>query len=241
MAKRWLESDTLFDASDGLGEASAGSVISRLQPTARDPSRLSVMVNGRRVATLPARCMHELDLHVGMAWTPEVQARVQQAAAQDEVHRQAMRLLNRRAVSTGEMMDRLVRRIGADAGVAEQVVADLVRLGLLDDELYGRSVLRELTAGGRKPAGALLMRNKLRQRRLDPSLIDRLVSEVLVGSDPESEMAALIEVRMRRLEGLDTATRYRRLYSYLARRGFEPERITAVLKSRLSEDGKWHG
>ncbi|NOG55247.1 MAG: hypothetical protein HND57_13140 [Planctomycetes bacterium] len=226
--------DALFD-DDRTDAAAQGLAISRLQPTARDPSRLSVLVNGRRVATLPARCMHDLDLYVGLAWTPDVEARVTAASQQDEVHRRALRMLNRRALSSGEVRDRLIRRHGAASEVVDRVIADLQRIGLLDDAGYGRMVLRDLTASGRKPAGAALMRSKLRQRRLESALIEELVTEARASSDPDAEIASLIEVRLGRMERLDSATRYRRLYSYLARRGFESERITSALKARLRE------
>jgi len=198
-----------------------------------------IRVNGRVAATLPWTVAHDLGIERGTEWTDDLAGRVAQAVQFDRARRRAWRVIERRAVSSGELIERLRRR-DFDIEIAREVADELTRAGYLDDAAYARAVLRELTR--EKPAGEALMRRKLMQKRLDRETIDRAIRAVRAERDEEDldyqhgdmdadgdpersrdQIAAFVHRKLRRMGDLDEATRARRLYGALARRGFDPQ------------------
>ncbi|MEX2671698.1 MAG: regulatory protein RecX [Phycisphaeraceae bacterium] len=207
--------------------------ITVIRSTRHDPSRATVRVSGQGVvATLPRQRIAELALAVDMPWTDELAARVVAAASYDKALRQAMHRLARRGYSRADM-DRKLRQLDYSADVRQQVLDRLGELGYLDDEALGRALVRELQA--RKPAGPHLLRQKLYQKGLDRELIDRLVAENRDTQDQASDAAHLLRRRMPSMARLDPATRKRRLYSLLARRGFDTDAIQAAFDTVASQ------
>jgi len=202
--------------------------IAALKPLPSDPDLIAVRVGRRTAARLRREDVAELGLEVGTVWDAALAARVAPRAAALEARRAALRLVNRRALSSGELIDRL-RRKGFDADVARAVATRLVEQRILDDESYGRSIIERERA--RRPAGRRLLRHKLIAKRLSAALIDRLLDEADGEVDDVAEARALAEKRLRSasLQRCDRPTRTRRLFAALARRGFDPETIRTAL------------
>ncbi|MEX0654324.1 MAG: regulatory protein RecX [Phycisphaeraceae bacterium] len=199
--------------------------ITAIKPTQRDPARATVRVGRKVVATLPRQRIAELELTVGMAWTEALAARVAEAAVYDKALRQAMNRLARRGRSRHEL-DRKLRELGYEQGVRDRVLERLTELGFLDDEALGRALVREIQ--NRRPAGPHLLRQKLRHKGLDRALIDRLLAETREVQDQAGDAETLLRQRLRAMARLDPATRKRRLYGLLTRRGFDVDAIQAA-------------
>lgn len=208
--------------------------ITAIKPTQRDPDRATIRVAGRVVATLPRHHIADLGIEVGTVWDEALAQRIAEAAAYDKALRQAINRLARRGRSRREL-DRKLRELGHDEPVRQRVLDRLVELGYLDDEALGRQLLIEIQS--RKPAGPMLLRQKLMQKGLDRELIDRLVTEAVDDSDQAEQALALLRQRLRSMQRLDPATRKRRLYGQLARRGFAADAIrSAFAAADLDED-----
>lgn len=206
--------------------------ISALQPTKRDPDRLTIKVGGKAVATMNRRHVEDLGLTVGQAWSEELADAVAEMAIYDKAMRDAMRRLARRAMSRGQVRDKL-RTLGHDAAVIDRVLARLDELELIDDAAFGRMLIDETRRA--RPAGPRLLRQKLRQKGLDPELIDRLLAEAEGDVDADADARRLIEKTLPRLRSCDAATRRRRLYGVLARRGFDSDVIQRAMEDAESE------
>lgn len=211
------------------------ATITRITPTKRDPLRLTLRAGGRVVATLPRDQVEALGLAVGLAWTDELARRIGPAVDCDKAWRYAVRALGRRALSRGELIDRLRRR-GHEAKTAEQVVDRLTDKGWLDDAAYGRSVIQAERA--RKPAGARLLRHKLAAKRVPRDVAERLVDEAEKDHDPVAAARSFAEQRLRSatLQRADAQARKRRLWGQLARRGFDAHTIRQALQPLLGDD-----
>ena len=236
----------------GSEEGWEGREITAIAAHSRDPERVVVRSGRAAVAVLKRDTAVELDLHVGQPLTTALVARLRDVAAVDKARQLALRILGQRAVSRAALIDRLQKR-EFSAETARRVADRLEAVGLLDDEAYGRAVLRQLTLA--KPAGPRLMRQKLIQKGLDRALIDRLVAEATSGAAAEealsgsadsatavdSPMTALDRLVARKLatmRGLDRATQARRLYGLLARRGFDYDQASeAVDRAFRSAEG----
>ncbi|MEX0885603.1 MAG: regulatory protein RecX [Phycisphaeraceae bacterium] len=207
--------------------------ITAITPNRDDPSRASVRVGRRIVATLSWSRLEELALAVGQAWDEPLAQRVADAAGQDKAMRDALRLLARRAQSRSELVQKLRRR-GHGSETCERVVERLADRGEVDDEAFARALIREELA--RKPAGPMLLRQKLAQKGVDRAMAERVVGEAFAEADQVGPAVELARKRWPSLARFDPATRRRRLYGVLARRGFDADTIRQALQSVEGDD-----
>lgn len=224
---------------DLFGQEDEPEVIVAIRPTQRDANRATIRVGrkgdsatpGRKkprvVATLTVRRIADLDLHVGQVWNEELAVLVEGSVGIDKAMRSAMNRLSQRAM-TGWMLRDKLKRQGHEHVVIDQVLERLAELDLLDDEQFGRALIRDTMA--RKPAGPALLKQKLYQKGIRGALADRLVSEATADRDEQAEGAIAFAVKKAAsMANLDKTTRDRRLYGQLARRGFGPDTIRAAM------------
>lgn len=143
------------------------------------------------------------------------------SAEREKARRAALKMLERRAYSARELIQRLGRR-GHDEDASADAVAALAASGVVDDRALGESVVRSELA--RVPAGRALLEMKLVKRGIDRELAVEIVRGALSerASDDDAE-----DVARRHLKSLAPTLELeavrRRLYGKLARRGFSPE------------------
>ena len=214
------------------------SEITSIKPTAKDPTRASIKVDGRFVGALPHARVVELGFAVGRQWSADDQQKLDAALAYDKAWRDAMRPLNRRALSGKQLRDKLTEK-GHAPKTIDAVQARLEELGVMDDLSYGRSLIRQTMS--RKAAGPRLLRQKLMQKGVERSLIDKLLAEAC-GDQPDNQVdaaAELVEKKLRTvsMQRLEPAEQKRKLWGMLARRGFEVDTIRRALESiRVDDD-----
>ncbi len=135
----------------------------------------------------------------------------------------ALILLRYKMRTTRELSDRLAAE-GVDERVIEGVVGELLRLNFLDDEAYAESYIdgRGHRYGARRLAHELKMRG-VREKDYEHLL-------------PEEEHGTLLTLARKRAEtyrGEAREKKYRKLYAYLMRRGFQSGDIRSVLREVL--------
>jgi regulatory protein len=119
-----------------------------------------------------------------------------------------------------------LRRRGAPADVADDVVADLTARGYLDDEAFARHWVAARAPRGYGPAR---LRAELRARGVDTALIEAALAGVSDDGGLESARA----VARRRLPALQRGDRVRaavRLRDHLLRRGYPASVVTRVVR-----------
>lgn len=229
--------------SNLFGDDASAEQIVGIRPTQRDANRATIRVGvegagkkPRVVATLTTRIISDMGLHVGQAWTGELARRVEGGVGLDKAMRAAMTRLGRRAMSGWMLRDKL-RQLGHEPAVIDQALERLAGLGLLDDERFGRALIREVMA--RKPAGPALLKQKLFQKGIRGALADRLIAEATPDADEQQAAAtAFAAKRAAGMMSLDRAVRERRLYGQLARRGFDPDTIRVAIEAVRQADGE---
>ena len=209
-------------------ETAPAAVITGISHPPHDPNRCHLRVDGRRVATLPASVVDALSIAVGQPWTPCLRDALRRAAAVARARAAALRLLGARALSTGELRERLARRDHADS-VIVAVIEDLRASGWLDDETFARGLAEELLR--RQPAAASFIEAKLMARHVDEETARRVAHAVLDAEegDPVEHALALAVSRRRAMGAVPPRAARRRIAQALARRGFDQETIEQVL------------
>jgi regulatory protein len=129
-------------------------------------------------------------------------------------------------------MESRLRSAGFDA---EMVAEELVRLqdvGLLDDERYAQEFAEQ--ALGRRLSGRRAVASSLAAKGVSRPLIERALQDV--EGDEDARAAELARSRASRLRGLAPEVAYRRLVSFLARRGYEGSVARRAAASALRPD-----
>ena len=137
-------------------------------------------------------------------------------------------LLSRRPWSRAELEARLRRR-GASAELAAEVVADLVSRGYLDDARFARQWVEARSARGYGPAR---LSAELRARGVAAAL----VKAALASLEPGGELERARATARRRLPALRGARGDRaasRLRDHLLRRGFAAGTVARVVRELL--------
>lgn len=212
--------------------------ITAIKAVGRDANRVSVCVNNRKVAILSIRTVAQLGLTVGQSWDDAMAARVREAAVEDHATHAALSLLNRRAMSTRQIEDRLRRR-GYPDQVTGRVSDRLTSLGILDDRSLGQAVIS--AAAARQPAGPSLLRSKLLRLGLEPELVDELLAQSK--STPDQMVAAASRLARQKLAAMtrrqpppEPHVVRRRLWALLSRRGFDADTVEAAVHQVIAAD-----
>jgi regulatory protein len=132
------------------------------------------------------------------------------------LHDRALGLLAVRQRSRRELSVRLIR-VGFDAADVDEEIERLVSAGLLDDRAFAAAFAEEALT--RRLRGRRDVAWSLAAKGVEREEIERVLDEV--GGSEEERAAEIARSRAGRLSSLPPDVAYRRLVSFLGRRGFD--------------------
>jgi regulatory protein len=208
--------------------------ITAITPHVRKPGRFAVHIDGRFDFTLSLEAIERLRLALGTVVDDRMAHAVEREAAVLATYDRALDMLASRARSSAELRRLLVRK-GEPADQVNAVVERLVASGLLDDAVFARQFARS------KALGAGVSRRRLQQelarkgvaRDVSDDAIDEVLAEERIDDSTSIERVARKKLRM--LSRFDIATQRRRLYGFLARRGYDVDDISRVLREVMDD------
>ena len=179
-----------------------------------------------------AEIIGEFKLAVGRVFDAHAAQALTSAAHRLQVFDLAVSLLSVRARSAREL-GLALRRRGAQDDETRAAMTRLVELRLVDDAAYARNVARtKAVAGGMSKRR---LQQELARRGVAAELARAAVGDVLedVGLDEFESALVVARKRVRSLGTLDGPVMRRRLYAFLARRGYESSVITRAMAVAL--------
>jgi len=141
----------------------------------------------------------------------------------------ALRLLARRELSEAQVRQRLARR-QHDCSDIDAAVSRLTVEGSLDDARAAAAIARHETTVSRR--GRQRVIRQIEAAGIAPELARRAADDVFADLDPEAQLAAALDRRLRGRSAVADEREHRRLYRYLVAQGFEPDRVHAILTAR---------
>ncbi|APT84930.1 recombination regulator RecX [Corynebacterium aquilae] len=153
-----------------------------------------------------------------------------------KVRSRALKILDHRPRSVGELSDRL-RDLDFPAALVDEVIADLRRVGLLDDEEFARQWVRQRhMAKGKSRA---VLRQELREKKVPADAAEQALSLI----DDEDESAVATRLAQKKAAGVKKPpedyqeyTKYlRRIVGVLARRGYSQSLALSVARTCLDQ------
>jgi regulatory protein len=184
--------------------------------------RTGVCVDGEFWAELDSGVAIESGLREGAAFSWEELGRVRVAGERPLAMTRALNLLGYRARSEGELRERLSRH-GYAPETVEAVIGRLGELAYLDDEEFARQRAQEKARKyGPRRVSADLMKSGVGR-----DLASRAVAEEFEG---RSELEDARSAAARRYNGGGSEAEARRVYGFLARRGYSAGVCAEVAK-----------
>ena len=141
----------------------------------------------------------------------------------------ALRLLSVRSRSRAELRRRLTQAAFEPAEV-EEVLEDLERVGLVDDDRFARDLVGDRAAV--RLTGARAIRAELLRLGVRAEVAEAALAEA---GDEAERARALALKRAPRLRALSPEAAYRRLYSLLLRRGYGHGTASAACAEALGD------
>ena len=209
----------------------AGGTITGIVASPRAPGRFAVMVDGKAAHTLGLATIERLGLSIGETTIGREELLAREEAALRTYDRAVMMLAARGRA--GKDLERQLVRKGEPPEFARLAVERLLAEGFIDDESYARSFVRS------KSAGAGLARFRLKQelgrQGVERAVADEAIAEVFAEEsiDEVATATALAIKRSRSLRGVNLQSQRRRLYSFLARRGYAPSVIATAIHAAM--------
>ena len=192
--------------------------VTRVAQQKKDPERASVFVDDAFAFGLAIELVVEAGLKKGEPITAE---RQRQLLARQEVFAakaSALAGLSHRARTAHEVADALRRKGYADA-IVEDTVADLERLGLVDDLAYARAFARGRFSG--RGYGPARLRQDLQKKGVAREAIETALGELTEAEDMGEEAREQAAKKWRSLASEDDLRkRKKKTLDYLVRRGF---------------------
>lgn len=232
--------DDAYAVEDARRRRASGTVtrmVSGITPSTKREGRFDVQVDGALVATLTLDAIERLHVHVGVPFSEHLAGAVEREEQAQRTMDRALNMLAFRARSIRELRRGLVKK-GEPEDLVDAAIERLVASGLLNDEDYARGYVRAKVAG--PGFSRRRLRGELSRRGVARDVADHAIAEVF--ESEETDESAIIErvalKKVRSLSKLDPDTRRRRLYAFLARRGYELDDIRQVMTKVLTAEGR---
>ncbi|HLV25466.1 MAG TPA: regulatory protein RecX [Gemmatimonadales bacterium] len=220
--------------ADILERIPIGNTIDDILPHPRLSGRYRVIAAGAPIAIVSATMVGELSLAPGRVLDEGLSHALANESLILAAYDKAVALLAVRNRGTVELQRRL-ERAGYEAGAVAKAVSRLAEQGFLDDEQLSLQVARARLASGH--AGSRRVEQELARMGVARDVAQAAVTSVAEdeGIDEGESALALARRRAGSLRGLEPEVARRRLYGFLARRGFDSAHVMAAVKAALAE------
>jgi regulatory protein len=200
--------------------------ITSISPQKRHRNRYSLFVDQQFFAGVDAAVVETLGLKKGL----EVDTKQLSTILEQEEYQRAknylFRLLSRRLYSCAEVRKKLTER-GYEPALIEKVIIEFINRAWLDDTQFATQWTESRLRS--KPRGIALIRRELFQKGIEKEIISEILAKY---TDSEAEFDRAVTALKKKKNYTtepDLVKRKRKIYAYLARRGFNHETIDKVM------------
>jgi regulatory protein len=149
-------------------------------------------------------------------------------------YERALDMLEARARAVTELRRLLIKK-GEPPDDVDAAIERLRASGLLDDANFARQLARSKALGGGHSRRRI--QQELAKRGVARDVSDEAIERVFneEGVDEYASIERVARKKLRTLIGVNSAARKRRLYAFLARRGYDADDIARVMRIILAD------
>jgi regulatory protein len=210
--------------------------VTAIVDAARKDGRFSVQVDGAAFATVSLDMLERLTLRVGQELSEARAELLQQEAAALATYDRAINMLAFQARSSRDLRRRLVQK-GEEPVHVDAAIERLIAAGFVDDAQFARQLARSKLLGA--GASKRRLQQELFKRGVERGTADEAIAEVIAdeGVDEDVVVREVAAKKLRSLQRDDEPTRRRKLYAFLARRGYDGDVIRRAMGVVLAAGG----
>ncbi|MFO0831520.1 MAG: regulatory protein RecX [Phycisphaerales bacterium] len=198
--------------------------ISAISPDLKNPTVTFVKVAGQVVARVPFIEVDRLGLRVGATWSSMLAKTCEQVWMTYESRETCIRLMAAREHTSVQLVAKLKSK-GVNHDIAHRVVEDLKKEGVVNDDRAAEAIAHSET---RKGSASAKVKGKLKAAGAP--------TDIAVKSDKKQAREAATRL-VEKLDGrLAKSTKWRRVMSGLARRGFDEDTARAATRALLGAE-----
>ncbi len=201
--------------------------ITAITPTPRHPGRFELLVEGKSFATLSLEAVERLRLAVGSS-VEGLEERIAHEALALKTYDRALNMLAFRGRASRELARSLERK-GEPRELVTRAIERLTEQGLLDDAAFAESFTRAKVLGAKQSKRRV--QQDLARKGVARDVSDAAIEAVF--EDEQVDQRDIVEQAARKklasLRKLEPVVRRRRLYAFLARRGYDSEDIRGAM------------
>jgi regulatory protein len=210
-------------------------VITKITTQKRRASRRSVYLDGQFAFGCHLNVVARFRLREGMTLDSSKVKEIELGEVKQECLDHALKLLSARLHSTREIRTKLLRR-EYGAAVVDAVIADLARMGYLNDAQFARA--KAQFAAKFKKQGKRRAKIDLIKAGVKSDVADSALHDVYGQTDTLAVARELARKLSARLQKLDAPTARRRLAGMLQRRGFDYDDVKRILDETIGRDAR---
>jgi regulatory protein len=229
-------SERVEPGDDTLAPRVAPGTITGISASTRKPGRFSIEIDGLHVAILSIEAIERLHLGSGVVVDERAAQEIEREAGLLRTYDRALNMLAARGRAAADLRRVLLRK-GEPADHVDLAIARLEQAGFIDDAAFARQFTRSKAVGG--GVSRRRVQQELTRRGVAREVSDDAIKEVFVEEavDEAASIERVARKKLRTLTTVDGATRKRRLYGFLARRGYDSDAISRVLRVVLDKGG----
>lgn len=161
--------------------------------------------------------------------------KLQEGKELKEAKRYLNRLLSFRPRSEKEIVKRFTEK-GFDPQTITWVIEYGKQKNLLNDRRFARSFVEDRLT--HKPKGKFALRRELQSKGIDEKIIEETLQEKFREVDVGELIRDLAQKRLKRYQGEDKKSQYRKTTNFLKRRGFPPSDIHEIVRELVFKDSQ---
>lgn len=208
--------------------------VTKISEQKRRPNRRNVHLDGAFAFGCNVNVVARFRLREGLVLSDEQVRQIEIGEVKQEALDAGLRLLQTRLQSTAEMRRKLMRKEYGDT-IVDAVIADLTRLGYLDDARFAKT--KALSAAQHKQHGRRRAKIELLKAGVQGEVADKALGDVYEATDTLAVARELARKQAPRLMRLEPDVARRRLVGMLQRRGFDYDDIKPVVDEVLGGRG----
>lgn len=208
------------------------AVVTGIVASPRREGRFDLMLDGKAHGLVSLDVIERHALRVGAELNEAKLAEVDDAIAALHTYDRALNMLVANARSTRDLRRKLIQKGEPEAHV-DAAIARLSETGLMNDETFARQFARSRVLG--RGVSRRRVRDELFKRGVSGTAANEAIAEVF-DEEQVDESALVLDAarkKLRTLGGLDAPTQRRRLYAFLARKGYDGARISEAMSTVL--------
>lgn len=204
--------------------------ITKISEQKRRGNRRNIHLNGAFAFGVNLNVVARFRLREGMSLSDEQVRQIEVGEVRQECFDHAMRFLESRLHSRGELFKKLMRREYGEK-IINDVLDDLARMDYVNDARFAKT--KALSAAQHKHHGQRRAFIELIKSGVDRPTAERALEDVYETHDSLAVARQLAQKQAPRLRKLDPLTARRRLAGMLLRRGFDYDTVRPVIDEVL--------